>query len=335
LTHCTNDNAIILYYPPGAGGKFLISCLCLADNVAFPDVEIAYDQLHHGLSQTQKYDILSNAITAAQDKWNDFLLMPSYFAFGAGKHQNNYNFGVLKFLIDNIDQEFNITEFLVPDAIIDKIKKQKMYFLTFTHSIFQFYFFSQYWKDSFFINFKNSINFSEKYRKKYIQQYIDKNDNYNLFRYVNGIRRKYNYIAGVDWPSFNIVLNKELDEYSTVVNEIKTHYPEIFKDLNQMHYLIDFYKNLKSKNNVIDFNTDVFFDKQKTINSIEQLYKKLNLTNYNQNLISSLYDQWISKLDELKTKNVNETDLIEQLKKYVKNKDFKNASKCLNGIDIQ
>ena len=56
----------------------------------------------------------------------------------------------------------------------------------------------------------------------------------------------------------------------------------------------------KLKNQTIFWDNDLFFSCDATVNRIEQLYSELELTNFNREYIVKYYNQWISKLKELK-----------------------------------
>lgn len=324
------DNAIIFYYPPGAGGKFLLSCLSLADNVAFPDVTISYKQLYNGITQQEKFDILNTSLDKVHTDWNDFLLVPKFFAMGANKNQFDYNFELINFLSNNLDKDIDIKNLLIPDQITEKLADKGIYFLTLTHSIFRLYLFSSYWKNSYIINFKNSIPFAKHYRKDYTRSTLNKNGNCGIYRYVSSTKQKYNLVSSSSWPKFKTVLKDGITDYN-IYEQIKNNHKDLHRDLVQMPHIINFYKSLSKNKNVIGWNTNDFFDKTDTITNIKRVYKKLNLTNYNQEMISQLYDKWILKLKKVNRKKYD-VDLFKAIEYHAQNNDFMNAKKYLKKL---
>jgi hypothetical protein len=331
------NKPITVYYPAGGGGKFLMACLSLADNAIFPDFRTVHKQLNQGLTQLEKFNTLMYRLDDAHKAWNDFLLTPSQFDLGFNVHQHSYNLSVLDLLDKIIDKDPIVENFLEPDSIVDLIiDKEKFYFFTTTHSICHLYFYSKYWKNGSIIYFNNSGVFIKHFRKNYIEKSINKNDNYSLFRYLMAIKRKYNSLSGKNWPEFKLVLKNNTIFDTKIKNEIKNNFPDLYKDLIQMKYYVDFYKNMSRKllsNKVVTWNTNNFFDKQSTLSGIETLYTELNLTNYNKKLIEKLYDRWIFCLHSLKkdidyNHNIckNKKKLIEKIKKYKEKNDFRNAS---------
>lgn len=327
------DKPILFYWPAGGGGKFLMACLSLADNALFPDFRLVNNQSSQDLSQLEKFNILINRLDDSIEDWNDFLLTPTHFSLSTNIHQYWYNFSVLELLDSIVEQNPTVEDFLKLDSMTENIiENDKFYFFTMTHNIFHLYFYSKFWKNGSIVYFNNAGVFLKHFRKEYIEKAIDKHDNYSLFRYVNAIRKKYISVAGKDWPKFSLVIkNNEIFD-NEIKEEIKNNFPLLYKDIVQMKYYIDFYKSMSQKsssNKVVNWNTGNFFDKNLTLDKIETLYNELNLTNYNRELIEKLYDQWIFCLNRLKDINNNIFDkeiLIEKIKKYKDNNDFKNAT---------
>ena len=67
-------NIILLCYPIGAGGNFLINCLSLNDQTVLRDWALAEQQLTQGLTADQKLGYLSNKLgqSIRNRKWSDF-----------------------------------------------------------------------------------------------------------------------------------------------------------------------------------------------------------------------------------------------------------------------
>ena len=65
------DNLIIVFYPGLAGGKFLINCLGLSDDVVFQDHQLAQKQLDLKFIQQDKINYLLDKL-AETVEWNDY-----------------------------------------------------------------------------------------------------------------------------------------------------------------------------------------------------------------------------------------------------------------------
>lgn len=70
------SNVIILCYPPGAGGNFLINCLSLNDRCVLRDAMLAKHQLDNGMTPIEKLKYFQKQISTsiANNKWNDLNL---------------------------------------------------------------------------------------------------------------------------------------------------------------------------------------------------------------------------------------------------------------------
>ena len=57
------------------------------------------------------------------------------------------------------------------------------------------------------------------------------------------------------------------------------------------------------QNNIFSWDTDSYSTEEATINGIDNLYKELGLTDFNRELVSEYYRQWIDTLDYLKAEH--------------------------------
>lgn len=65
-----SNRLICVHYPPGAGGKFLMNCLALTNDVEFQHKDL----LNHFTDSTQRYNFLLNKLENASGQWNDLNL---------------------------------------------------------------------------------------------------------------------------------------------------------------------------------------------------------------------------------------------------------------------
>ena len=119
------SKVVILYYPPGAGGKFLTSCLSLASNCAFPDPMY----VNTSLTSVEKFDIFMGRLDTVGATWNDFLIRPTKFYIGSDRNQNVYNLQAMQYLVDNPD--LNPRDFVK----LEPVDIGESTLLTLTHSI--------------------------------------------------------------------------------------------------------------------------------------------------------------------------------------------------------
>ena len=64
-------NLIIVCYPGGAGGKFLINSLGLSDDCVFQDADLASRQLQQDFTPADKFSYLTNKINKVTGEWHD------------------------------------------------------------------------------------------------------------------------------------------------------------------------------------------------------------------------------------------------------------------------
>lgn len=67
------DNAVIVAYPPGAGGRFLINLLGLSDRAVFQHAKLAEQQLYSEFTPEDKFQYLKSQ-TNCQTWWNELYL---------------------------------------------------------------------------------------------------------------------------------------------------------------------------------------------------------------------------------------------------------------------
>ena len=52
------DRLVIVYYPLGAGGKFLINCLGLSNQCVLQSIELANNQINNQFTSIEKFQFL-------------------------------------------------------------------------------------------------------------------------------------------------------------------------------------------------------------------------------------------------------------------------------------
>jgi hypothetical protein len=140
------DKLIIVCFPAGAGGKFLINCLGLSDDAVFQCNKLTRLQLDGRFSQTDKFNLLVQRIYETTDKWTDLRLGCSQL-FGFS------NFEYLKepVNINNPDQ--------FDECIPKLIDLNTHYFFIVGHHIQFLQSYLKVWKNAKVIIFENSFEF--------------------------------------------------------------------------------------------------------------------------------------------------------------------------------
>ena len=105
---CTTNQVVIVVYPRGAGGKFLLNCLALGNQFALQDSKLAQQQLSGILDSNGVYELLTSRIDAVNDEWNDLdlgddrLLGKDFIDALESAHYNEIQLPlILQQLIDN------------------------------------------------------------------------------------------------------------------------------------------------------------------------------------------------------------------------------------------
>lgn len=124
------DKVLIVCYPPGAGGNFLMNCLALADDGVFLDAKLARQQLDGQFDLHAKQQYLSRKLNeaAARRCWSDLDLGNEQF-FGVSRNDMYFLFPEILAHRLNVTVEMVIKagkKFFISEesmAGVDRIKK--------------------------------------------------------------------------------------------------------------------------------------------------------------------------------------------------------------------
>lgn len=314
------SKVVILYYPPGAGGKFLTSCLSLASNCAFPDPMY----VNTSLTSVEKFDIFMGRLDTVGATWNDFLIRPTKFYIGSDRNQNVYNLQAMQYLVDNPD--LNPRDFVK----LEPVDIGESTLLTLTHSIQHLSILCRIWPNAHVIYYTNVNKFVNRYRKQKISNSEIAPENYmTIFQTVQKNKRQYNDIAGADFPSFS----KVLADKNNIPQEVKDEYPGLYNELLLMYYYVDFYKTMTQS--CLNFNTSCYFDKQETLEQIEKVYKHLQLENFDSAMIAQLYDKWIDTVQRLQNTTHSNRSFISDVSRAKELGDYVEAHYHLSRLQNQ
>ena len=309
------DKLIIGLYPMGSGGKFLTNCLSLSSDVLLLDKELSSKQL----SCDHKFNLINNMILKTPNtQWEDFYLDEISF-WQTYPEDLDYKSK------DQYILELNQNNFL------KKISGGRKYFFILPHYYSTYSKLKDLWKNSKTIVFKNSALFVlirnchrefsmylwVKIREKY-PEHMDLTSPYwrSLPKHIleelrtidiNGMKlyhknrfsfeSVWNSLREDHWPEIPPLSIKQFICYNNnlredIISTFNNHQDIYFSELEN-------YSDELITDSDFIWDTNWFFDKEITIDNIEKLYAQLNLSNYNEEYISTLYDNWILKNDSI------------------------------------
>ena len=226
------DRLIILWYPGGAGGKFLINALGLSNSAVLQDNELAIKQVRDLFTPADKLAHLRMQLDLVTTHWNDLNLgCEQFFNFSNDLYLKN----------QPIDINPNI-EFVI---------NNNLYFFIVAHDA------------------------------RYIREYLKR------------------------WPNAKVIIFKNVRDFILSRGNFRfTGIPEpTNQQINQSIINFDFeVKRFNNRNEPIWWDTNWFFSKDDTVSNIKQIYNIFGLNDFNEDYISTYYDLWINKLEQLKHK---------------------------------
>ena len=89
MINFNSNKIIIVCFPKGAGGKFLINCLGLSNSCVFQHAELANLQLDGNFTLQDKLAYLHDKLNNMTEIWNDLdLHFLNLFGINEGEHMN-------------------------------------------------------------------------------------------------------------------------------------------------------------------------------------------------------------------------------------------------------
>jgi hypothetical protein len=273
MINFNSDKIIIVCFPEGAGGKFLVNALGLSDSCIFQDANLAKRQLDNDFILQNKLDYLIDKLNATEQLWTDLdLHSPYLFGLSSADHVGK-----------------NINEIKYNDIIKSLVELNQHYFFMTAHQITWAEACLNCWPNAQIILFENTKEFIS------LRKYKDliKSPIFDIWE----------KIKGQDWP---LTPPNTIDELEALPIKIKNEFESSFGDLYS-----DYYKELivprqnqidlnnfkeKFKHKIITWDANWYFSSTKTIKEIKNLYDKLNLSNFNADAITLYYELWCKKL---------------------------------------
>ena len=276
------DRIVLLCYPRGSGGNFLINCLSLTDQCVLRDSVLAEQQLDLQFGTQEKLDYLMTRLeeSLSDNQWKDFDL-------GCGNL-----FGIDDLLYLQEYPEIIQTKF---NSVVGRlIQKQKYLFLT-AHSIHILKAELNFWVNAKVIFFSNYHNFKQ--QRAYDTVPLNNQDLSKITTYWNTVRDQ-------QWPIDPPITADEFNQLPDYIQrELKQNFHgEIFKWLDHSKLYKDLYdrdvKYMCSQlgNRAYEWNVEKTFSGNFSI-FFEELCKLsdwagINITASSDNL-SVFYHRWL------------------------------------------
>jgi len=312
------NNLVLIFYPQGASGRFIISSLCFSDSWEYPFGQNNEHLLQ--LTQEEKYQRISDRLNENNKQWNDFGIDEPDHLLSVRKF--NFNLALDEYLSDNLDQvnqqtlkcywesEINVNGYVF--KTVDTLAKLYINIKRYPHAKI--------------VYFTNNLKYLNTHRKQYTAKYTSRQD--NIFRLYRHLYRHWDTIKGSNWPDMPCSKQQYNSLPVNIQNEL-VQFEDQKKFLN-FSILYDFYKSISNNKDVFFWNINHIGNKKQYLNSLQKLYKQFNFTNYNKSLLSNFYDNYFRVLSGI-TPNT-EPSTIEELLWLKKVNDPKSMKKRLGKL---
>lgn len=280
------SNIVLIHYEIGSGGKFLLNCLGLSDDAVFYSAALAEKQLQGNFTLNDKINYLNHYLNEAKITkiWNDFGL-GCYNMYEFTHDQTKYK--------DDFEEGTEILNDLHSSSIPFADMKHKFHkvFTPLTTSNPKVIFF---------------ISHSKKLTLKYLAHFpnikIIQFDNYGCwpFRKIKKntqLASSWENIKGLDWPKKPPL---SINEYNQLSDRIRKEVKEKFNNVYQKQLIENMLWDLP--NLIYTWDVSWYLDETMFILKIEELYKILKLSGFDNTVILDFYKQWINTLSYLKDK---------------------------------
>lgn len=268
INHDTRS-AVIAYYPPGAGGKFLINCLALSRGAVMQHSWLAQQQLAGRIDPEFKLRLLLRRLDRCQHqtrRWTDLDLgdvqlyrTTQYFSEPARFHPVMYELshGVLLF--------FSVAHSLaVLQGLID------------------------IWRQARVIQFQDTEDFVAWIRPGQPQDTV---------REHTPLQRAWNRLRGADWPESP---PQNMQQYLALPDWLlredrDVHQSWIHRTVQSQEHVMQYLQQQR-----LTWNCSWFRDSDATAHNIAQLYESLGLDDFDPDSVVCYHRAWIDCLQSLR-----------------------------------
>lgn len=280
MINFSTTNIIIAYYPSQAGGKFLLNCLGLSNQVVLQDCSIAQAQLNGVTSSTDKFNLLINRINHSKNIkkiWNDLDLgCKTLFGTPSAFDPNLFH------------------------PVIDHLSQSSLLFPVVAHNLNTLISLSKIWPNAKILHLINEKKFIQTYRPTYCPKSADHSQ----------LEIAWSNIRSESWPEF---APDTVDDYNLLPDFIKQEDQQLHSHAILMSVIN--HENIMKKLSSTEtkhwncnwfLNVDIFKEK------IQHLYKEFELTDFSEDKIMAFYLAWIDCLDALKFNKINDLVTVDQ-----------------------
>lgn len=254
------DNLLHAYYPPGAGGKFLLNCVGLSDRAVLQDRSLVKEQLKNNFSQEQKFNWLLKKLEHSKKtkRWND-LGLTCDLLFG---------------------------DFVRYSTEIATLSNSQLIFTKATHDFDIFCRWNKTWPNAKILRLDNYYNFISTYRPHYLL-------NYN---HPDSLLITWNAIRSSAWP---VQPPTTLEEYNQLGPDICQEDQQMHNNAIMQQVVLHEQRTFLQNMNCIAWDCDWFFDCDICVNQVEVLYQILHLPDFDREKIKTYFLSWIDCLDTI------------------------------------
>ena len=222
------SSIVIVCYPPGAGGKFLINSLGLSQSCYLQDIYLLKQQRKRTLPSEQKLNFILHRLSREQENWNDL---------GLGCKQ----------LFGNV---------LDPESFYSEILE---------------------------VSYEDKLFFVVAHRPG------------KSYDGVNGLIDLLNI-----WPNAKKIYLKNSNEFVNwrlgfAKGFDRSSYPQIFQNFTDYEE-----KQILQEENLLIWDVNWYFDQEKFIHELKNLYEQLGIVDFDQELVQTYYCRYIEKIEELR-----------------------------------
>ena len=282
------DNIIVVRYPNNAGGKFLINCLGLSNQVVLQDNKLAELQVNKLLPPAEKFSILLDKLNNVTDTWLDLnlgcsqLFRQAYFA----------PYGKMTVL----------------DPVIKLVIEKKLHLCLVAHDDQLFQSLLTTWPNAKIIYLTNYNLFINKYRSFAAVRY----KKLTQLLHTWSTEKKQHWpelppssIHGLQFFPKEVVDELYSGQYNHIIDLIFDE-----EQQNQKYQAEIKHINFLSSNSkwVESFDAGCYLDCGSVVKEVGRIYQALNLTDFNKECIKQYYEKWIQILSQIQNKTLTKSN---------------------------
>jgi len=286
------DKIVIVYYPGGTGGKFLLNCLALGSNSVFQEADLATQQLNNKFSSDQKIQMLLTRLENVSNQWNDLNMSNLNYS---GITNNTYL------------EEYKQSKYIWPfkSVVQNTVDHDNYFFLTAPTPKYLSAMLG-IWPNAQLIILENYKNFLNNYRQEYIN---DININYESVRLMQ-LAQYWKIIRDPTWPKTPPKSIEEVNRLpQTILNELNHQFKEIYRyfQSTDVPKFIDtqaikdqhLTQIIKDRSNVFTWDVEYYTSVECTIDNVMELAHRLGIKDINPKSVRCYYAKWIETLATL------------------------------------